>query len=152
MFIVEIENNEKHFVLIEQVVENDYKTITKKRYFFNWQKEKDGIVYKLMYKDDVLGLISLHHHVSSQAIEIKLLALSKENRGAQKKFGRIAGSLIAFSCREAIKKYSSDACVFLEPKTDLKQHYIHKYGMLDAGNRVFLEGQSLINLLIKYEV
>ena len=57
-----------------------------------------------------------------------------------------------FACREAIKFYAENACVSLFPKTELKQHYIKKYGMTAAGKQVFLEGVALYKLLEKYEI
>lgn len=41
-------------------------------------------------------------------------------------------------------------CVSLLPKTELKDHYIKKYGMQDAGRQVFLELNLLQQMLEKY--
>jgi hypothetical protein len=64
----------------------------------------------------------------------------------------IAGCLIAFVGREALRKYADFACISLVPKTELKPYYMGKYGMLDGGWQVYLEGESLINLVTNYFV
>lgn len=153
MFIVERLTGKKYTVVVEPVINEDYKIITKKRYFFDWKTEKKYTVYKLRRKDNniILGLMSCIHYAEEQRIEIKLLAVSIDNRKG-KGYDRIAGTLIGFACREAIKCYGIDGCVSLVPKTELKIHYIEKYGMLDAGYQVFLEGVSLLKNLNNYEL
>lgn len=154
MFIVErFPSDDVHTVVIEPVDAKDYKSITKAKYFFNWKTEKENDVYKLRRSDNniILGLISLVHHTNEKRIEIKLLSVSIENRGRNKQYERIAGTLIAFACREAIKHYGKDACVSLLPKTELKKHYIIQYGMIDAGIHVFLEGIGLLKMLNSYK-
>ena len=151
MFVVNVENNQRCQVVVEPVVDKDYANITKARYFFNWKKEKGGNVYKLVCKSEIVGLIAFEN-CPDQRIEITLLAVSKENRGKNKKYEGIAGVLIGFACRETNKLYGIEGCVSLVPKTSLKQHYIEKYGMQDAGYRVFLEGLPLLSLLRKYEL
>jgi len=42
------------------------------------------------------------------------------------------------------------ACVSLIPKTRLKQYYIGKYGMKDAGWQLLLDGKELLQLIKKY--
>ena len=83
-------------------------------------------------------------------IEIRLLACSLENVGTYKIYEGITGHLIAYACRLSLKQYGADAFVSLLPKTELKRHYIEKYGMQDAGLQVFLEGSSLNLMVIKY--
>jgi hypothetical protein len=140
-------------VVIEAVVNEDYRGITKAKYFFNWKTEKRHRVYKLRRKDSdiILGLLSLVNHPIDKRVEIKLLAVSKENRGRGKQYDRIAGSLIGFACKEAMKHYGSTGCVSLVPKTELKKHYIKAYEMVDAGKQVYLEGLPLLKILNIYE-
>lgn len=152
MHIIERITSKVHTVVVEPVISDDYKRITKHRYFFNWKTERKNIVYKLRRKDNdtVLGLISLINHEKDQRLEVKLLAVSVENRGRNKQYERIAGTLIGYACREAIKYYEIKGCVSLKPKTELKKHYIVKYGMMDAGHQIFLEGVSLLKILNAY--
>jgi hypothetical protein len=152
MYIVDVKNNKKCIVKIEPLDEQDYKHLTKSRYYFNWKTEKENDVYKLVLEDNILGLMSLVNDKRDKRIEISLLAVSKENRGKNKQFDRITGVLIAFACRTAMMNYGIKACVSLVPKTRLKHHYIDQYQMLDAGWQVFLAGQPLLNILKEYEL
>lgn len=144
----------KKDILIELVTAADYKIITKTKYFFDWKTEKGNWVYKLRLNDseEILGLISLENFESEDRIQINLLAVSKENRGAKKIYDGITENLIIFACREAVRLYAENACVSLIPKTELKIHYIKKYGMIDAGKQVFLEGIALYKLLKRNEI
>lgn len=150
MYVIEVKNNQKHVVRVEEVDIQDYKRIIKSRYYFNWKTENQ--IYKLILQDDILGLMSILNDVNDKRLEINLLAVSKENRGKNKQFDRIAGTLIGFACREAKKHYGIEACVSLVPKTQLKRYYINKYQMADAGRQVFLAGQALLNVLKEYEL
>ncbi|MFV7234569.1 N-acetyltransferase [Flavobacterium sp. ZB4R12] len=152
--ITHLESSVQKNVVIELVAEEDFKVITKAKYFFNWKQEKENIVFKLRIEDadEILGLMSLKHFQHEERFEIKLLAVSKENRGKDKKYDGITENLIAFACREAVKLHAESACVSLFPKTKLKMHYVEKYGMQDAGRQVFLGGISLYRLLEKNEI
>jgi hypothetical protein len=153
MYITEESTGKKHEVVVEAVVNEDYRRITKANYFFNWKIEKKYNVYKLRRKDSdiILGLMSLANQPNDKRIEIKLLAVSIENRGKSRKYARIAGSLIGFACKEAMKHYGSLGCVSLVPKTELKKHYIDAYEMKDAGKQVYLEGLPLLKIITNYE-
>lgn len=154
MHVTHLKTGANKKVVIETVSYKDYKLITKKRFWFDWRTEKGNSVYKLRMEgsDDILGLMSLVYFEEEERFQINLLAVSKENRGSKKEYEGIAGNLIAFACREILKLHGINGCVSLEPKTLLKTYYIKKYGMLDAGYQVFLEGSSLLKLLSKYKV
>jgi hypothetical protein len=154
MEVIDLKNNTRKKAIIALVDDRDYRKITKSRYWFDWKTEKGYLVYKLTLagSNDILGLMSLIHYEEEKRFAINLLAVSKENRGKQKTYEHIAGNLIAYACREALRLYALDGCVSLVPKTELKNHYIKKYGMLDASWQLFLEGRSLLNLLNMYEV
>lgn len=154
MQITEVKTSSNKDIVIELVNAQDYKHITKAKYWFNWKTEKNNLVYKLRLvdSDEILGLISMIPFEDEERFEIKLLAVSKENRGKGKIYEGIAGNLIAYACREAIRLFGEDACVSLFPKTELREHYIKKYGMLDAGWQLFLEIDSMFKVLHKYRV
>ena len=137
MYVIERESNLRHSVKLKRLDDDDYKEITKSRFYFNWKTEKGKDVYKLVLDDDILGVMSCMHHEDEERIEILLLAVSKENRGKNKKYERIAGNLIGFACREAMKYHGANGCVSLVPKTSLKPHYSAFYGMIDAGWQMF---------------
>ncbi|MBN8702736.1 MAG: N-acetyltransferase [Bacteroidetes bacterium] len=146
------QKGQKIVVEIKPVEGIDYKLISKSKFFFNWETEKKRSVFKLtkLNSEEILGLISLIVIKKEKRIEINLLSVSKENRGRKQKYKGIAGALIAYASREAIKLFGHEACVSLTPKTELKAHYINKYQMLDAGRQVFLEGRFLTNIIKEY--
>lgn len=155
MYIVERATGKKHEIIIEPVMKEDYKQMTKKRYFFNWKTEKPYHVYKLRRTngDDLLGLVSFEIDSIEPWILIRLLTVSKENKGSKtKEYERITGNLIAYVCREAQKLFGKDACIALEPKTGLVEHYISKYGMEPAIDLLYLLEEPLLALIKKYEV
>jgi hypothetical protein len=139
-------------VSIELASDEDFKLLTVKRHAFNWKKYKGYAVYKLRLvgSDDIIGAMLLDFFPNEQRIEIKLLAVSIENKGSGKQFEGIAGCMIAYTCRMALLQYGVFACVSLTPKTKLKQHYLEKYGMIDAGKQIYLDGKRLINIIKKY--
>ena len=155
MVLIEIKTRRKKKIKIATVEEEDYKMLSKKRFYFSWKPFrllKEVIVYKLYISedDDILGVMALVDVPEESRIEIHLLACSKENVGKHKVYEGIAGHLIAFACRKAVKQYGRNACVSLVPKTRLKRHYIRKYGMIDAGWQLFLEGKVLNDIILKY--
>ena len=153
MVIVERVSEKAYNVEIIPVVADDYKSITKSHFWFNWKEEKNYQVFKLQIDgtDEILGLLSLESFKEESRIEIRLLAVSKENRGKNKKYHHIVGNLIAFSCIQSLKLYGEWACVSLVPKTKLVDHYINKYSMLQAGKSLFLDGDQLIDIIKKYD-
>lgn len=154
MYIEHRESGELLKIVIEPLLPDDYKQIPKSRYWFNWRSERAYQVYKLrpaMMKD-ILGLMSVEIMDDDQRIEIRLLAVSKENRGKEKIYNGIAGNLIAYACRESVKLFGEQACVSLIPKTELEKHYMNMYGMSNTGKCVYIEGAAIIALLEKYEL
>jgi len=135
------------------VVEKDYKVINKSEFWFSWKEESNYTVYKLVIKgtNEILGLMSLDTFESESRIEIRLLVVSKDNRGRSKKYEQIVGNLIAFSCMQSLKLFGEMACVSLVPKTQLKNHYITKYGMLSAGRSLYVDGNELLILIRDYD-
>jgi hypothetical protein len=105
VYITHLPNGGQLAASIEPVEDADFKKITKKRYFFDWNVEKSHSVYKLTLEggSDILGLVSLHDFDNEQRIEIRLLAVSKENMGTGKNIEGIAGNLIVFAARRAVK-------------------------------------------------
>jgi hypothetical protein len=153
MHVIESKSKAQKRVSVRALDPADFRKIKKHQYFFNWKSAaKEAIVYKLTLngEEGILGLIALVDVPSEFRIEIKLLATSIENTGKSKIYEGIAGCLISFACREAVTKYGELAAVSLLPKTELKHHYMKKYGMLDAGRHVYLEGRELIDLIKKY--
>lgn len=153
MTVIDTTTGESHHVKIEPVESGDYKYITKGRYFFDWTEEKDREVYKLRIIDsnDILGLVSLERIPSEWRIHIRLLTVSKENKGGDKKYKLIAGNLITYVSKIAVKEYAELACVSLKPKGVIAQHYIDKYGMKITGMTLSVEITEIMNLINTYD-
>lgn len=153
MQIIEVASGLRRAVIIGRVDDADYKVLTKSRYSFSWKAfRKEAVVYKLRIEgsEEILGVMALVEHADECRVEIKLLANSKENIGADKHYDGIAGCLIAFAGRVAVNKFSDDACISLIPKTELKGYYMQKYHMLNAGWQLYLEKESLARVIKKY--
>jgi len=58
--------------------------------------------------------------------------------------------MIAFTGSEAMRKFKSFPALSLMPKTELRQHYINKYGMIDAGWQLYLEDTPLLQVIKEY--
>ena len=153
MAIIEVATGRKLRTSIAPLADADFKQITKKKYFFDWKKER-GVseLFKLTLQGDseILGLLALIDLPREFRVQIHLLCVSRENLGNAKKYEGIAGSLIAFTGREAISKYFEQACISLLPKTELRSHYKSKYGMMEGGPQLFLEGARLHEIIKKY--
>ncbi|MCK4919787.1 MAG: hypothetical protein KAS71_02000 [Bacteroidales bacterium] len=153
MIVTDTTSGKSHQVKIEPVESGDYKNITKGRYFFDWAEEKDWEIYKLRIIDsrDILGLVSFERIPAEWRIHIRLLSVSKENKGSAKKYKHITGNLITYVSKIAIKEYAELACVSLKPKEIIAQHYIDKYGMNITGMTLSVEIIEIMNLINTYD-
>jgi len=153
MEIVETSTRNKHSVDIKPVKLNEFKTIRKNRYFFDWKIEQNQEVYKLTIKgsNDILGLISIERITQEWRIHIRLLTVSKENKGKEKQYDKIAGNLIAFVAKIAIREFGELACVSLRPKSQIAQHYIDKYNMNITGMTLSIEVPEILDLINSYD-
>jgi hypothetical protein len=153
MWVMEVVSGKKVKANILPVEEKDYRLINKRKFFFNWELEKSNcVVFKLVIKGQagIIGLMALSAYPEEQRYEIKLLCVSRENKGCSKKYDHIAGCLIAYACRQARLNYDAAACVSLIPKTGIKNHYMEKYGMVNAGWQLYLDGQTLDQMILNY--
>lgn len=153
MKILEISTNIFYVVEILSVEEIDFKFLTKERYFFNWKTEKNLELFKLQIvgASDILGLISLERIPEEWRIHIRLLTVSKENKGNDKIYENIAGNLIAHAAKIAVSEYGAFACVSLRPKSVIAQHYIDKYKMNITGLTLSIDVPEILNLINKYD-
>lgn len=153
MLIVDTKTGQSHKVVIEPVESSDFKGLTKKRYFFDWKEERGQELYKLRIVDsnDILGLISCERIPEEWRIHIRLLTVSKENKGVDKKYQNIAANLITFIAKIAVREYAEMACVSLKPKGAIAQYYIDKYGMNITGATLSIEIQEILSLIKTYD-
>ena len=152
MFVKDTSSNELIECEIEQIDELQLKEILKRSNFkFNWRLEIQFDIHALKIKNTevTLGLVSLHSIPEEMRIEIRLLESTKENIGRNKKYGRIAGCLIAFACREAFKR-GYFGFVSLIPKTKLINHYIIEYGFKQVGRHLAIDQENSKHLIDKY--
>jgi len=153
MNIVETSTGKKFPVEILPVENNDFKSLGKNRYYFDWICERYQEVYKLCKagSGDILGLISLERIPEEWRIHIRLLTVSKENKGKEKKYDRIPGNLIAFAAKIAVREFGELACVSLKPKSQITQHYIDKYNMNITGMTLSIEVPEIMDLIKQYD-
>ncbi len=153
MNIVEVSTGKIYPIEILPIENTDYKLLLKTRYFFDWKKERDQEIYKLVMagKNDIQGLISVERVPSEWRIHIRLLTVSKENKGKGKNFDKIAGNLITHGAKIAVAEYGELACVSLRPKSSIAQHYIDKYNMNVTGMTLSLEVPEIINLINQFD-
>jgi hypothetical protein len=151
--IIELLTGRIYIVDILPLEKSDYKSLTKSRYFFNWKEELEFELYKLTIKghQDILGLISFEKYPEEWRIHVRLLTVSIENKGLNKMYDKIAGNLIAFVSKIAVKEYGELACISLRPKSTLAEYYIHKYNMRLTGATLSLEVPEIISLINKYD-
>ena len=85
MKILDTSTGKEYSVEIIPVESDDYKTLRKDRYFFDWKIERNQEVYKLQIigSSDILGLVSVERIPKEWRIHIRLLTVSKENKGKE---------------------------------------------------------------------
>jgi hypothetical protein len=132
---------------------DDFNCITKKRYFFDWKEEKGQELSKLQRLDsrEILGLVSFEYIPEEWRIHIRLLTVSKENKGNKKQYENIARNLITYVSKLAIKEYAELACVSLKLKESIARHYMVKYGMNKTGITLSVELPEILNLIKTYD-
>jgi hypothetical protein len=153
MKIIDTTTGENHSVDILPVEIDELKTLRKDRYFFDWKTEKNQEVYKLQIRgsSNILGLVSIERIIQEWRIHIRLLTVSKENKGHEKKYDKVAGNLITYVAKIAIREFGELACVSLRPKSQIAQHYIDKYNMNITGMTLSLEVPEIIDLINLYD-
>lgn len=153
MNIIEVSNGKTHPIEILALEKSDYKLLSKSRYYFDWNEESQYEIYKLVLlgQNDILGLVSIEKIPSEWRIHIRLLTVSKENKGRKKIYDKITGNLLAHVAKIAVAEYAELACVSLRPKSSIAQHYINKFKMNITGLTLSLEVPEILNLINRYD-
>ena len=153
MAITEVESGKKFEVAIAPIEPTDFKSITKRKYFFNWKLEKLYEIHKLTIRNqsEILGLLSFEFIPEEWRIHVRLLSVSAENKGKGKEYDGIVGNLLTHVSKLAIKEYAELACVSLKPKGAVAQHYIEEYRMNITGATLSLELVEILALIEKFE-
>ena len=153
MKILDMSTGKECPVEILPIESEDFKTLGKVRYFFDWRIERNQEVYKLQMtgSSDILGLVSLERIPREWRIHIRLLTVSKENKGYGKNYDKIAGNLITHVAKIALIEFGELACVSLKPKSQIAQHYIDKYNMNVTGKTLSIEVPAILDLINLYD-
>jgi hypothetical protein len=153
MKIVDTSTGKEYQVEILPVENEEFESLGKVRYFFDWRIERKQEVYKLQMtgSSDILGLVSLERIPNEWRIHIRLLTVSKENKGNGKKYDKIAGNLITHVAKIAVLEFGEFACVSLKPKSQITQHYIDKYNMNVTGMTLSIEVPEILDLINFYD-
>ena len=153
MKITDTSTGKEYPAEILPVESEDFKSLGKVRYFFDWRIEQNQEVYKLQItgSSDILGLVSLERITNEWRIHIRLLTVSKENKGIGKKYDKIAGNLITHVAKIAVAEFGELACVSLKPKSEIAQHYIDKYNMNVTGITLSIEVPEILDLINLYD-
>ena len=153
MNIKEVSSGTNYDIEIIPVKSDDYKKISKNRFFFDWKVERVYEVYKLRIvgSNEILGLISIQRIPDEWRVHIRLLTVSKENKGKGKQYEKIAANLIAFAAKIAVSEFAEYACISLRPKSQIAQHYINKYNMNLTGLTLSLEVPEILDLINFYD-
>jgi hypothetical protein len=159
MFVVETVSQTKIKAIVRRVTDADLGKLTKRRYFFDWKLiYGKADLYKLCLDgdEDIKGLMAIIDFPEEYRVEVKLIAASKENVATSHQLGKtvkryenVAMCLLVFAGRIALANYGIMACLSLIPKTNLRQHYIRKYGMKVAGQSLYLDSDGLEQLITK---
>jgi hypothetical protein len=136
---------------ISRLSRKEVMLVSKKQFFFDWSKETRFEVYALRIErsKEILGLVSIDYQSENHAVEIRLIANAKEHTGTKKRYDRIAGSLLAFTCLKSLDA-GYDGCVFLRPKTKIINHYRIKYGFRYIGFSMISEEYNTRMLINQY--
>ena len=153
MKIEETSTGKEYPVEILPIESEDFKSLGKVRYFFDWRIERNQEVYKLQMtgSSDILGIVSMERIPDEWRIHIRLLTVSKENKGSGKKYDKIAGNLITHVAKIAVLEFGELACVSLKPKSQIAQHYIDKYNMHITGMTLSIEVPEILDLINLYD-
>jgi hypothetical protein len=121
------------------------------RFEFDWLTESSFMVFRLeiLSSNEILGLMSIDLIPVELRLEIRLLELSKENVGRQRRFENVAGILIASACKISFKM-GFFGFVSLIPKTRLITHYQPRYGFEQYGRHLAVDMEKSQLLIKKY--
>lgn len=152
MHLIQVKTQEKLEAIVEKIAPLEIKQILKNKQFkFRWSSESKYEVYKLYIREseEIVGLMSLQDWPNELRLEIRLIESSKDNVGSDKKYDRIAGSLIAFACGTSFDR-GYNGFISLVPKTALRSHYINEFGMEEGGKSVYSDTLNSAELINKY--
>lgn len=134
---------------------NSKQLLKKDGWNFNWRiaiKESPNSTFCLIDEENhmVQGAIQIKHQ--DGMLIMQLIELAPINIGSKREFEKVAGCLIAFACKEAIKLNNAyKGYVTFESKTNLIGWYKEKYFATQAmGQRMYIDPLSGEKLIKEY--
>ena len=155
IYILDIVNNKLVEAEIKPLSEADT-PLKKDGWNFNWHKltknenAKSYVLKMLNPQRTVEGALLLR--VEEEMLIMDVLEIAPHNIGKNKKYDYVAGTLIAYACKQSFK-IEGDYKGFLTfvSKTNLIDWYIEKYGAeLAIGQRMFIDWENGQQLIEKY--
>lgn len=130
--------------------------LKKDGWLFNWKnilKRENTQTFVLRLKDtphNIEGVLQLR--IESEMLIMDLIEIAPHNIGKNKRYNNVAGSLIAFACRESFKiEGPYQGFLTFDSKTDLIEWYIENYGAEVAiRQKMFISPDNGIRLIAKY--
>ena len=126
------ENGKLYSAAITRMNKKDFDkiVISKDFHVFKWDelRQNNGEIFKLAKGANILGLLQFFHEKKIfNIIELSKLESSRENVGSNKRYDKIAGCLIAFTCFQSLTKFTGEVFIFCTKKT--RDIYLNSYGM-----------------------
>lgn len=154
MWILEIASDNQIEVVVEKASAKKL-PLKKDGWNFNWRKqfkEIDTETYILQIRDTdkIQGVVQLK--TDGEMLLMNVVEVAPWNIGKRKIYDKVAGILIAFSCRESFK-LESDYRGFLTfvSKSSLIKLYQKKYGATQAlGQRMYIDPEQGLKLIKEY--
>ena len=155
VFILDILNN--RLVEAEIVsIKKKYIPLKKDGWSFNWRQlskneNAQPYVLKLINSEEKAeGALLLK--IEENMLIMDVLEVAPHNIGSNKRYDYVAGSLIAYACRESFKLEGNyKGFLTFVSKTDLIDWYTEKYGAeLALGQRMFIDWENGKKLIEKY--
>jgi len=137
-------------------IKKKYIPLKKDGWSFNWHqlsKNENAQSYVLKLKsskEKVEGALFLK--IEENMLIMDVLEVAPHNIGSNKRYDYVAGSLIAYACRESFKLEGNyKGFLTFVSKTNLIDWYIEKYGAeLALGQRMFIDWENGKKLIEKY--
>ena len=137
-------------------IKKKYIPLKKDGWNFNWRQlskndNTQSYVLKLISsKEKVEGALLLK--IEENMLIMDVLEVAPHNIGSKKRYDYVAGSLIAYACRESFKLEGNyKGFLTFVSKTNLIDWYIEKYGAeLALGQRMFIDWENGKKLIEKY--
>ena len=151
MFIENSKTGEKLKAGVIPCTIEELRLLDGSRFEFDWLSESSFTIFRLeiLSSNEIMGLMSIDLIPVELRLEIRLLELSKENVGKERRFENVAGILIASACKLSFKM-GFFGFVSLIPKTRLVEHYQTMYGFEQYGRHLAVDMEKSQLLIKKY--